>query len=141
MRMMIGLIILGILLLFTTFYYGKKYFDGTVVEKPYEEAMEYDKKKAIIKEHSISVDNISIATNNESYELCFLINGKLQKPLPVKNVAIYRPAGGKSIDLTFSIQENKVCSNLSNIEKGYYILKVFLNLEALVFLEKTIFVK
>lgn len=141
MRMMIGLIILGILLLFTSFYFGNKYFDGTVVEKPYEEAVEYDKKKAIIKEHNISIDNISVVTNNESYKLCFLINGKLQKPLPVKNVVIYRPAGGKSIDLAFSIQENKVCSNLSNIEKGYYILKVFLNMETLVFLEKTIFIK
>lgn len=141
MRMMIGIIILGVLLLSPTIYYGKKYFDGTVEEKPYEEAIAYDKKNNIIENHQISIDNASTVKIDEGYRLCFLINGDLPEPAPIEKVIIYRPAGGKSVDLAFSIQENNVCSNLLNIEKGYYILKVFLNLESLVSLEKTIFIK
>ncbi|MDK2792311.1 MAG: hypothetical protein PWQ25_1174 [Deferribacteres bacterium] len=140
MRMMLGLVLLGFLLLGSSFYFGIKYFDGKVEEKPYEEASLYDMKREIVEKNHLSLEILNIEKLDNKYKICFTINGNIERPFPIEGVEILRPAGKDVIRPDIRVRE-KICSVNVPLSQGYYILKVFLRMKEIVSLEKTISIK
>ncbi|UOD35362.1 hypothetical protein DSN97_03245 [Deferribacteraceae bacterium V6Fe1] len=140
MRMMMALLIVGFALLGSSFYFGNKYFDGKVTDKPYIEASQYDQKKKIINQHSLSLEILNVAKVDDKYKICFTINGEVSRPFPIERVEIFRPGGGETIRPEINIK-NRVCTVNVGLKQGYYILKVLLKMQQIVELEKTLYIK
>jgi len=140
MKMMIALLIAGFLLLGSSFYFGNRYFDGKVVDKPYVEASLYDQKKKIVNDYSLSLEILNIEKVEDKYKICFTINGEIKRPFPIERVEIFRPAGGEIIRPEVNIK-NRACTVNVPLNKGYYILKVLLKMQQVVELEKTLYIK
>lgn len=140
MKMMIGLLFAGFLLLGSSFYFGIKYFDGKVVERPYVEAAKYDEKNQIIEDHNLSLEVLHITKTDERYKLCFTINGNnIPSPFPITKVEISRPAGGEVITPEIQIKK-KICTLDLKLGKGFYIIEVFLKMEDEISLKKDFYI-
>lgn len=140
MKMMSGLLIAGFLLLGSSFYFGIKYFDGKIVERPYVEATKYDKKNEIIKNHNLALEILHIDKKDEHYKLCFTINGNnIPSPFPITKLLISRPAGGDVITPEIQIKK-KICTVDLNLGKGFYFMEVFLQLEDVISLKKDFYI-
>lgn len=140
MKMMIGLLVVGFLLLGSSFYFGIKYFDGKVVEKPYLEARKYDEKKKVIRNQNLSLEILQITRIDERYKLCFTIKGNdIPSPFPITKVEISRPAGGEVITPEIQIK-NKICTLDLKLDKGFYIIEVFLKIKDEISLKKDFYI-
>lgn len=140
MKMMIALLIVGFALLSLSFYFGYKYFDGTITDKPYIEANLYDQKRKIIEDHSLSLKILNLENLNDKYKICFTIEGGIIRPFSIERVEIFRPGGGEVITPEINIKEN-ICTLKVKLNQGYYVLKVLLKMQQVVELEKTIYIK
>ncbi|KAA0257142.1 hypothetical protein FHQ18_11270 [Deferribacter autotrophicus] len=130
MKQMIALLSAGAMLLFITFYFGMKYFDGKSVAKPYNEALHYDKNNSIIKNYNlkISIQNISTKTNLCTLKFKILSNNK--KSFKIENIKISRPVENEIIKIiSYRIFENSGTIQFNFSKKGYYILTVNLKLD------------
>jgi len=139
MKMMIALLIVGFALLGSSFYFGNKYFDGKVTDKPYIEASLYDQKRKIINEHSLSLKILNLEKLDNSYKICFTIDGEISSPFPIERVEIFRPGGGEVIVPEINIDRGLCVLNVK-LNQGYYILKIFLKMHQIVALEKTLYI-
>lgn len=138
MRMMIALIILGVLLLFSSFYFGVKFFDGKLEEDSYNAAIDYDKKKKIIKDNDISIVVDSIKFDGK---LCS-ITGDVKNAENIVSLKFDSPSSKLNIPQTVEIKNGKFIIDLKDITEGNYLIVAEVKVkDELVRLEKPIYIK
>lgn len=79
MRMMIALIIFGLLLLYSSFYFGIKYFDGKVEQDTYNAALKYDENKKLVRAYNIKTEIGNIFKEGVN----IVIEGTVKSDVPI----------------------------------------------------------
>jgi len=138
MRMMIALVIFGILLLFSSFYFGVKFFDGKLVEDSYNAAIEYDKKKKIINDNDISIVINSIKFDDKFCRIA----GDVKNADNIVSLKLDSPSTKLSISQNVEIKNGKFIIELKDITEGNYLIVTEVKVkDELVRLEKPVYIK
>jgi len=138
MRMMIALVIFGILLLFSSFYFGVKFFDGKLVEDSYNAAIEYDKKKKIINDNDISIVINSIKFDDKFCRIA----GDVKNADNIVSLKLDSPSTKLSISQNVEIKNGKFIIELKDITEGNYLIVAEVKVkDELVRLEKPVYIK
>ncbi|ADR18734.1 hypothetical protein [Calditerrivibrio nitroreducens] len=138
MRMMIALVIFGILLLFSSFYFGVKFFDGKLVEDSYNAAIEYDKKKKIINDNDISIVINSIKFDDKFCRIA----GDVKNADNIVSLKFDSPSTKLSISQNVEIKNGKFIIELKDITEGNYLIVAEVKVkDELVRLEKPVYIK
>jgi len=125
MKMMIGLIIAGLLLLYSSFYFGLNFFDGKVEKDSYNAALNYDKLKNIIEKYHIDLNVNSIVCKFNTCSIDGRLTGDI--PLQIKSVILDSPSKRVNINQKADIKNQGFRLIASEVLEGNYIFIVNLN--------------
>ncbi|MCA1926836.1 MAG: hypothetical protein LDL13_01425 [Calditerrivibrio sp.] len=140
MKMMMGLIIAGLLLLYSSFYFGMKYFDGKVEKDTYESALVYDNQMQIIKKYNIEIVDSKIYTSGSKTFVEGFI--KSDKKLNLTEVRLEYPSKNSKIQQDKEIDGSSFKLLFDAEMKGNYSIVAYINIDNIsVRLEKAIYIK
>ncbi len=71
MKVTLFIILLALITIAPSIYYGNKLFDGKVTDKPYETGLDYNKIKHIIEDNGLALTNIKPAREGEKVSISF----------------------------------------------------------------------
>ncbi|MCX8083375.1 MAG: hypothetical protein N3C60_00415 [Calditerrivibrio sp.] len=140
MRLMVALIIVGLLLLYSTFYFGAIYFDGKVEKNTYEAAINYDKHKKLISDIKLDLSVEKISYNNGIWNITGEIRGK--SGFSIKSLQVDSPSKKVEIVQKVELSNNNFNIRLDKVSEGNYVIvaQLFIDNES-VRLEKPIYLK
>lgn len=118
MRLFVGLIIIGIVLLSASFYLGARFFDGKVDEDTYSTALRYDEQNHLIKKHGIAIEVNKIQSLGNKARIEG--NVKSSVSLNIVNIQVEYPASDKKIIQSLKKERSSFVIELENISKGNY---------------------
>lgn len=140
MRMTVALVVFGVLLLLSSFYFGLKFFDGKVEKDTYEAALNYDKQKKLISRYEIDAVFNSVVFDGVNVRL----EGSLKsnKKVKLNSLKLESPSSRLSIKQNFEIKDENFVLQAEGLNAGNYIVifELIVDNETLRF-EKAIYIK
>lgn len=140
MRMMIALIIFGLLLLYSSFYFGIKYFDGKVEQDTYNAALKYDENKKIVRAYNIKTEIGNIFKDGDN----IVIEGTVKSDVPIiiKNIKLDDISRSRQMEQSAKYNGNsfKIVVN-DSLEGNYLVVSEVEVNNKTVRLEEPIYVK
>lgn len=92
MKVTLFIILLALITIAPSIYYGNKLFDGKVTEKPYETGLDYNKIKHIIEDNGLALADIKTAREGENVNVSFTLRMNEGTELDGLTFYIERPA-------------------------------------------------
>lgn len=84
--LIIAIVVIGLAVVIGTIFIGSKTFDGTVVDKPYETAIKYDKIQKISKDYSVVIENQILGMGRNT--LVFSIKSETKDTAKITGVVV-----------------------------------------------------
>ncbi len=84
--LIIAIVVIGLAVVIGTIFIGTKTFDGTVVDKPYEKAIKYDKIQKLSKDYSVVIENQILGMGRNT--LVFSIKSETKDPSKISGVVV-----------------------------------------------------
>ncbi|MEF3254988.1 MAG: hypothetical protein K6348_05425 [Deferribacterales bacterium] len=137
---MIALIIFGLLLLYSSFYFGIKYFDGKVEQDTYNAALKYDENKKIVRAYNIKTEIGNIFKDGDN----IVIEGTVKSDVPIiiKNIKLDDISRSRQMEQSAKYNGNsfKIVVN-DSLEGNYLVVSEVEVNNKTVRLEEPIYVK
>ncbi|MGD9808650.1 MAG: FixH family protein [Deferribacterales bacterium] len=125
MKVSLIIFLIGFMTIAPSIYIGIKYFDGKVVEQPYESGLKYDEDKKLIAENGLDLDVLSCVTTDNMVSLQFMLDKNSGADFTDPEFYITRPASDHEIQkLNTKMADEGVYETVVTLNtKGYHILK------------------
>lgn len=140
MKMMVVLIIAGLLLLYSSFHFGMKYFDGKIEKDTYESALAYDNQMHKIKTYNIEILDTKVYSSGGKTFLEGSI--KSDKEITLTDVRLEYPYKNSVIQQDKKIDASYFKLSSDSAMKGNYTIVAYVNVDNIsVRLEKAVYIK
>ena len=125
MKVSLIIFLIGFITIAPSIFIGIKYFDGKVVEQPYETGLKYDEDKKLIADNGLDLDVLSCSSMNNVVNLQFILDKNSDVDLTEQEFYITRPASDHNIQkLDTKMADEGVYESVVTLNtKGYHILK------------------
>jgi nitrogen fixation protein FixH len=125
-------VVIVIAVIVGTIYIGSKTFDGTVVDKPYEIGIKYDKIQKALKDFNVSVENEILKRGKNTFIFSITSETKDTQNLSNILVIITKPTTSK-YDRSFNtvrLPNGKYQAEIELPHKGQWEIRVVFNVDS-----------
>ena len=125
MKVSLIILIIGLITIAPSIYVGIKFFDGKVVEQPYESGLTYDADKKFISDNGLKLTILTNEKTDKDVKLAFSFDKNDNINIEETSFFITRPATNQgNIKLDAKIDKDGVYASAFKLENyGHYILK------------------
>lgn len=125
MKVSLIIFLIGFMTIAPSIYLGIKYFDGKVVEQPYETGLKYDEDKKLVEENGLGLSVLNCNRMDKIVNLYFMLDKNEDVELSEAEFYITRPASDKEkVKLDTKMADEGLYQTVVTLEtKGYHILK------------------
>jgi nitrogen fixation protein FixH len=125
MKVSLIIFLIGFLTIAPSIWIGVKYFDGKVVDQPYETGLKYDENKKLIADNGMKLDVVKYSLSDEIVQIYFTLDRNEDAKVTDTEFYLTRPATDKGI-VKLDVQmadEWLYSTSLALAEHGHYLLK------------------
>lgn len=140
MRMTVALVVAGVLLLLSSFYFGLKFFDGKVEKDTYGAALRYDKQNRLISQYGIAPEIGSLVYDGTSVKIEGIL--KSTGKIKINSIKLESPSTRMMIKQSSDIKDEKFMLAVNQLVEGNYVIIFDLMVDnENIRLEKPIYIK
>jgi len=125
MKVSLIIFLIGFITIAPSIWVGIKYFDGKVVDQPYETGLQYDEGKKLIKDNGLKLSVLDCTRSNDVIDIHFILDRNDSVDLEDTEFFISRPASDKGkVKLDTRMADEGVYESVVTLNTlGYHILK------------------